>query len=112
MIIWQLDVVKWEYTERKNWLAINDQSDPFDYIDDEKDESYTILFSSFDEMSKYIDKITEGYEQYWGDILNRTDGNKEILEYHNGHEWDKEMHLETKKVRVHDSLINVIKEMS
>lgn len=111
MLVWQLEVDKFGYKEKKNWLAVNDQIEPFDYIDDDKDEKYTIYFADFKSMSKHIDEITEGYRQYWADSYERTDGREEMLEYHNGSEWDAEIHLGTKQVRIDESMIAAINKL-
>lgn len=110
MIIWQLDVYKTGYTEKKNWL-LEENIEPFDYLNENIDEAYTVYFGDFVSMSSYIDEITQGFEQFCADLIKRTDGQEEHLEYHNGSEWDEEFYLVTKQVRIHESLINVVKTL-
>lgn len=107
MKIWKLEVTKFVYTEKRNWLK-EDGLEEFDYIDDDKTQIYTIYFPYFKNMSKYIDEITAGHNQYWADAYERTDGDEESLEYHNGLEWDSEIHLITGRVRLHESLIEAV----
>ena len=110
MLIYRVDVLKWVYIERKNWLKENDKYDEIDYIDDAKTESYTKYFSNFEEGSKFINNITKGFNQYWADVTPRTYGDEEVLEYHNGSEWDEEITITTNWVDVDDSFVNAIKE--
>lgn len=107
MFIYQLEVVNWVYTKRKDWLKSTDDSD-VDHIDDDNSKSYTIYFPDYQELSKYIDEITVGHKQYWFDIIERTDGDVQSIEYHNGAEWDSEINIEIKKVRLHESLVESI----
>lgn len=107
MKIWKLEVSKFAYREKRNWLK-EAELEEFDYIDDDKTQIYTIYFPYFKNLSKYIDEITEGHNQYWADAYEQTDGDEESLEYHNGLERDSEIHLITSRVRLHESLIEAV----
>lgn len=108
MLVWRMEVNKWNYASRRNWLELGKEFESLDHLLDD-DEIYTLYFGDYKSVSEYIDKITVGHRQYWADTNERTDGDEQQLEYHNGTEWDSEIHLNIKKVRVHESLIETIK---
>ena len=110
MIAYTLDVHKWKYSRKEDWLAINDKIEPYDFIVDDSTEIYSLYFGTFDERSNYIDKITVGHRQFWADSRDGIYGREEILEYHNGSEWDEEIHLDTKVIKIDNSLIDLIKK--
>lgn len=103
-----VEVNKWSYTERRNWLKDQGVED-FDHIDEDKDEHYTQLFVNMEEANEFIDNLTDGFNQYWFDVVERTDGDEVSLEYHNGTEWDTEIHITVTHVRVDESFIKHFK---
>lgn len=103
-----VEVNKWSYTERRNWLECEDVEE-FDYIDEEKNEFYKQLFLRREDASDFIKKITEGFNQYWFNIIHSIDDDEETLEYHNGTEWDTEIHITIGNMRIDDSFIESIK---
>lgn len=107
MNVYQVDVYHCRYNRKYDWLSITGDED-IDAIDDDKSKSYVIYFAEYEDVSKYIDEVTVEHNQFWYDRFTRTDGDVEHLEYHNGTEWDSEMHIEIKKVRLHQSLVDTI----
>lgn len=105
--IFRMEVSEIIYPQKMNWLG--DLVDSFD-DDDFGGERYELYFSTFEEMSRYIDEITQGFHQYWANIHDDMYGNNvENLEYHNGHgEWDKELHIDTSRLYLVDSLLKAI----
>jgi hypothetical protein len=83
--------------------------DSYDY-DDIVENRYELYFPTFEEMSIKIDEITEGFHQFWADVrTDMYDNNIEDLEYHNGvGEWNKELHIETSRLYLIESLLKSI----
>lgn len=105
--IYRMEVSKVIYPKKMNWLG--EITESFD--DDEFPvERYELYFSTFEEMSEEIDKITEGFHQYWANVYDDLFGNSvENLEYHNGRgEWDTEIDIVVSRLYLIESLLKAI----
>ncbi|RYI30565.1 hypothetical protein EVU96_09115 [Bacillus infantis] len=100
--LFKMEVTETVMPKKLNWLS--EYEDAFDE-EDFKYNQYELFFPNFEEMSNKITEITEGYNQYWADVIFDFQGsNVESLEYHNGHEeWDKEINISTSRFYLTDS---------
>lgn len=105
-----LEISKHGYTERRDWLD-NEDLEEFDFIDEDKYECYTKLFVDIKDANKFIDEITEGFDQYWFDISEQTDGDEVSLQYHNGSKWDTEIYITIRDIRLDENFIKHVKEL-
>lgn len=105
--VYRMEVIKTQLPKKMNWFGVWEEGYDETQFEVTQYESY---FPSFEEMEMEIDKVTEGYLQYWADIVTDLHGaNVESLEYHNGgKEWDREIKIETSRTYLTESLLSSI----
>lgn len=103
--IHSLEMSKKVFSEKQDWLAVNDKLDPIDYILWDEWRAEILYFSTYEELSNHIESLTEGFIQYWVDVhVDDT----ETIEYHNGDEWDIEYHFTTGRIELPEKVVKYV----
>ena len=105
--IYELELTKTVYTEKKDWLDANDELEVCNYMVWDEFRVETLCFPTLKDMYDYIDLLTEGFIQYRAHVFA---DNSQSLEYHNGEEWDIEYYFKTKEIILPENVVNYIAE--
>ena len=106
--IHSLKIVKNVYSEKQHWVKVNDKLNPVEFMLWDDCETETLYFATYKEVSEHINSLTKGFVQYWVDV--QVD-DTEILEYHNGLEWDIEYTFTTGRIDLPENVVeHIVKE--